>query len=197
MATPPPPLAAAIQQASNTYGVPVPVLNRVWSVESGNSYPNNFVNSSGYGGLFGTKLWNAPVQSQANYAASILAAGYSKYGNWEDALSYYRTGKPGQGYPQGSSGPVNNNAGASSSSPSSSSGSSSNPFDITGAINNFTNTVGNIPNTILQDFKPALINVGLGTLAIWLIVGGMLIIGFAALNKTTEQPAVQTALGRG
>lgn len=96
---PPPALQAAITSASNKYGVPPDLLVGIWREESGSTYPNPAVNSSGYGGLFGTKNWNASTQDQANQAASILATGLSKYGgSVSAALSYYNSGKPTGGY---------------------------------------------------------------------------------------------------
>lgn len=96
----PPDLAAAIQNASAQYGVPVDILTGVWMIEAGGAYPNAYVNSSGYGGLFGTTDWNGPVQEQANYAASILSGWYRKLGSWPAALSKYSGGAyssvPGQ-----------------------------------------------------------------------------------------------------
>ena len=95
----PAPLATAITNASQTYGVPADLLAGIWRIESGSHYPNNYVNASGYGGLFGTKHWNTSTQDQANTAASILATGLADYGgNVSEALSYYNTGKPTGGY---------------------------------------------------------------------------------------------------
>lgn len=90
--SPPPELATAIQNASAQYGVPPDILSGVWSIEAGNAFPNPYVNSSGYGGLFGTHDWNGPTQEQANYAASILHNLAAQYGNWTDALSHYSGG---------------------------------------------------------------------------------------------------------
>lgn len=80
LSSPPPQLAAAIQNASTTYGVPADVLTGIWRVESGSSFPNPYVNSSGYGGLFGTTDWNGSPQSQANLAAQILAQQIQQHG---------------------------------------------------------------------------------------------------------------------
>ena len=85
-------LEAAIQSASLTFGVPQDTLRGVWVKESGATFPNPAVNSLGYGGLFGTKLWNASTVDQANYAASILAHLHSVYGDWRTALYHYSGG---------------------------------------------------------------------------------------------------------
>lgn len=93
LAQPPAPLATAIQNASRKYGVPPDILTGIWRVESGSSYPNPFVNSEGYGGLFGTTNWNASTQQQANLSASILAGLLrSNNGNVSAALSQYSGG---------------------------------------------------------------------------------------------------------
>jgi hypothetical protein len=100
-AQPPAPLAAAIQKASQAEGVPADVLTGIWRIESGSTYPNPFVNSSGYGGLFGTSNWNASTQDQANTAAKILADNIRSHGgSISDALYAYSghgyTSVPGQ-----------------------------------------------------------------------------------------------------
>lgn len=93
LAQPPAPLATAIQNASRKYGVPPDILTGIWRAESGSSYPNPFVNSEGYGGLFGTTNWNASTQAQANLSASILAGLLrSNNGNISAALSQYSGG---------------------------------------------------------------------------------------------------------
>jgi len=66
-------LASAIGSAAKSYGVDPAVLTGIWRRESGSTFPNPYKNSLGYGGLFGTKMWNAPTQQQANFAASTLA----------------------------------------------------------------------------------------------------------------------------
>ena len=100
VATPPTALETAIRAASAKYGgVPVDLLEGIWREESGGAYPNPAVNSSGYGGLFGTRNWNASTQAQANTAASILATGLTKSGgNIGEALSYYNSGNLQGGY---------------------------------------------------------------------------------------------------
>lgn len=91
----PPDLAAAIQNAAKQYGVSPSVLAGIWRIESGSTYPNPAVNSSGYGGLFGTRNWNASTQAQANTAAQILAKLLrEKNGNQAAALLAYS----GNGY---------------------------------------------------------------------------------------------------
>ena len=113
----PAPLATAIANASATYGVPEDILVGIWKIESGGSYPNPYVNSSGYGGLFGTSNWNDTTQNQANTAASILATQYQENGgDLGAALLAYSGGAANGGYssvPGQTSttlGPVNPNA---------------------------------------------------------------------------------------
>lgn len=97
---PPADLTSAIDSASKTYGVPADVLLGIWRIESGSTYPNPYVNSSGYGGLFGTTDWNGSTQDQANLAASILAKQIKDTGSLSSALSNYSgggyTSVPGQ-----------------------------------------------------------------------------------------------------
>lgn len=97
---PPQDLADAIASASQRYGVPADVLTGIWRVESGSSYPNPYVNSIGYGGLFGTKLWAGSTQAQADLSASILAKLIKQTGSLPAALSKYSgggyTSVPGQ-----------------------------------------------------------------------------------------------------
>ena len=89
----PAPLWEAIVQASGQYHVPADLLVGIWRVESGSHYPNPYVNSSGYGGLFGTHNWSGSTQSQANEAASILANLLQRSGgNVSQALSSYSGG---------------------------------------------------------------------------------------------------------
>lgn len=97
----PAPLEAAIRTSASKNDVPKDLLEGIWRVESGSSYPNPYVNSSGYGGLFGTALWNGPTQAQANLAGSILANLLrKKNGDISSALSAYSgggyTSVPGQ-----------------------------------------------------------------------------------------------------
>lgn len=101
LSQPPPPLAQAIQNASKTFNVPPDILTGIWRVESASTYPNPAVNSSGYGGLFGTTNWNASTQDQANLAAYILSQSLKNAnGNIAQALSTYSgggyTSVPGQ-----------------------------------------------------------------------------------------------------
>lgn len=96
---PPPALAGVIEQVSKQYGIPADLLAGIWRQESGGRYPNPYVNDSGYGGLFGTRNWNASTLEQAQTAASVLAAGLQKSGgNIAEALSYYNSGKLQGGY---------------------------------------------------------------------------------------------------
>lgn len=98
-AVPPPALLSAIDQAAREFSVPVDLLVGIWRTESGSTYPNPAVNSSGYGGLFGTRDPFGTTQAQANLAASILANGLRQSGgNVAGALSYYNSGKTSGGY---------------------------------------------------------------------------------------------------
>lgn len=83
-----------IVKAATKHGVTPQVLAGIWRVESGSTYPNAAVNSSGYGGLFGTTKWNASTAEQADYAASILRNLIAQKGNLHDALLAYS----GNGY---------------------------------------------------------------------------------------------------
>ena len=94
----PAPLWRAIVKAGNKYDVPPSILASIWRGESGSTYPNPYKNSLGYGGLFGTKLWNGSTQAQANYAASIFHnALVTTHGNILEANGIYATGKPTPG----------------------------------------------------------------------------------------------------
>ena len=89
----PPELGQAIAHAAARYGVPASTLAGIWRIESGSTYPNPAVNSSGYGGLFGTTKWNAPTQEQANYAAQTLRHLLDTHGgNMAAALHAYSGG---------------------------------------------------------------------------------------------------------
>lgn len=96
-------LEQAIQRASATYGVPHDLLEGIWRVESGSTYPNPAVNSLGYGGLFGTHDAFGPTQEQANLSASILASDIRMAGgSIAGGLSFYSGGggsvPPSRGY---------------------------------------------------------------------------------------------------
>lgn len=92
-------LLRAILVAAHKYHVPPDLLAGIWREESGSTYPNPAVNSSGYGGLFGTHDYNGTTQAQADLAASILRAGLIKsHGNIPEALSYYNSGRLQGGY---------------------------------------------------------------------------------------------------
>lgn len=96
---PPAPLQKVIAQGAQDYDVPTDLLTGIWHRESGSHYPNDYGNSSGYGGLFGTSNWNASDQAQADEAASVLAAGLRASGGVvSEALSYYNTGRLQGGY---------------------------------------------------------------------------------------------------
>lgn len=88
----------AIVSAGGRVNVPPLILAAVWRGESGSSFPNPFVNSEGYGGLFGTKLWNGSTIAQANYAADIFHnALVQTRGNILEANGIYATGRPTPG----------------------------------------------------------------------------------------------------
>lgn len=190
---PPTELSNAIQSSSQKYGVPVDILTGVWIKESGASFPNNYVNSSGYGGLFGTTNWNGSTQSQTDYAASILAHLHSQYGNWTTALYHYSgggyTSVPGQTTSGGSLTGVTGKGAVSPTQPASGKGASGPQIP---GVSDIANAIGNIGTTIQNDLPNIGISVGLGVLGVWLIIGGIIIIGFSALNKVADQPAVKT-----
>jgi hypothetical protein len=94
----PSPVIQIVEVASATYKVPSDILYAIWVKESGGNYPNVAVNSAGYGGLFGTKLWNGPPQDQANLAASILAYLRGAFGSWDAAIHEYSSGTTTGGY---------------------------------------------------------------------------------------------------
>jgi hypothetical protein len=99
--TVPAPLEAAIKISAFKYNVPPDLLEGIWRIESGSHFPNPYVNSSGYGGLFGTTDWNGSTQSQADLAASILGKQLKIHnGDIAAALSSYSgggyTSVPGQ-----------------------------------------------------------------------------------------------------
>lgn len=93
----PPALATAINTASAKYGVDPNLMAAIWVRESGSTFPNPAVNSSGYGGLFGTKNWNASTQAQANAAAKILSERIAAHGGdisaalWDYSGHGYKT----------------------------------------------------------------------------------------------------------
>ena len=93
LSSPPAELQVAIANASRQDHVPPDLLTGIWRVESGSSFPNPYVNSLGYGGLFGTKDAYGPTQEQANLAASILRNQLVvHHGNIAEALSSYSGG---------------------------------------------------------------------------------------------------------
>lgn len=97
--SPPPELAAAIASSAARFNVPADLLAGIWQREAGGAFPNPFVNSAGYGGLFGTRNGLASTQAQADEAASVLAAGLqASGGDVAQALSYYNSGKLQGGY---------------------------------------------------------------------------------------------------
>lgn len=98
-----------LQTASNTYGVPLNILDAVADHESGGNpnaiSPTNPNGSTDYGLLqisspnFPSLGVNATTildpQTNANAGASILAQDYNLTGSWASALSMYNTGSPG------------------------------------------------------------------------------------------------------
>ena len=99
LATPPASVQTALQNASNQYGVPLPLLESVAQTES--SYNPSAVSSAGAQGLmqimpandasFGvTNPFDA--QQSANAGAAYLAQLYAQYGNWNTALIAYNQG---------------------------------------------------------------------------------------------------------
>jgi hypothetical protein len=95
----PAPLKQAIAESSKDYGIPADLLFGIWLREAGGEYPNPYVNSSGYGGLFGTEDWQGSTLSQALLAGGILEKGFEESGgNVAEALSYYNSGQLTGGY---------------------------------------------------------------------------------------------------
>lgn len=92
-AKPPPELVAAIQKAVKGTGISVGTMVGIWRIESASTYPNPAKNGLGYGGLFGTTLWDGSTQAQADLAVSILNHWYVYYGgDMAKALSKYSGG---------------------------------------------------------------------------------------------------------
>lgn len=196
MNTPPPELQTAIHNASQTYGVPENILIAVWQKEAGGQFPNPYVNSSGYGGLFGTKDWNDTTQNQANEAAATLSYWYGVTGSWSGALTKYggsqsyansvlNLANPNGPNPSGRTGdPIPNSSG----------GGFPGIGDIGGAISSLTSTIGNIPATIAQDTQHLAIGAGFGILAILLIVSGIFIIIFTTETGRAAASSVPKAV---
>lgn len=184
--TPPPELSNAIQSSSAKFGVPVDILTGVWRRESGSSFPNNFVNASGYGGLFGTTNWNGSTQSQSDYAASILAHLKSQYGNWSTALYHYSGGAytsvPGQTTSGGAGPSIPIISGVAKAGQAAGSA-----LDIPSAINNFSSAITNLPNTIIQDFKGTAINSAFIIIAIGLFFLGGYVLSKPYIDKKKQQ----------
>ena len=89
----PPELGHAIDSAAAKFHVPAKTLAGIWAIESGRTFPNPAVNSSGYGGLFGTTQWKASTQHQADYAALTLRHLLDTHGgNMAAALHAYSGG---------------------------------------------------------------------------------------------------------
>lgn len=102
--TPYPDLDSAIVSAGGQYGIDPSVLAGIWRIESGSTYPNPYVNSIGYGGLFGIGQAQAEANGfslydpsttmqQAQIAAADLAhLVQANGGNLSAALSQYSGG---------------------------------------------------------------------------------------------------------
>lgn len=99
LATPPANVQTALQNASNQYGVPLPLLQSVAQTES--AYNPNAVSSAGAQGLMQIMPANDAsfgvtnpfdVQQSANAGAAYLAQLYKQYGDWNTALIAYNQG---------------------------------------------------------------------------------------------------------
>lgn len=99
LAMPPASVQTALQNASNQYGVPLPLLESVAQTES--SYNPNAVSSAGAQGLMQIMPANDAsfgvtnpfdVQQSANAGAAYLSQLYVKYGDWNTALIAYNQG---------------------------------------------------------------------------------------------------------
>lgn len=99
LTAPPAPILTVLQNAANSSGVPLPILESVAQQES--SYNPSAVSSAGAVGLmqimpanfasFGVTNPTDPQQS-ANAGANYLAQLYQQYGNWNQALVAYNQG---------------------------------------------------------------------------------------------------------
>lgn len=99
LTTPPASVQTALQNASNQYGVPFPLLQSVAQSES--AYNPNAVSSAGAQGLMQIMPANDAslgvtnpfdVQQSANAGAAYLAQLYKQYGDWNTALIAYNQG---------------------------------------------------------------------------------------------------------
>jgi hypothetical protein len=189
--TVPPELQTAINNASKTYGVPVDILVGVWRKESGSSFPNNFVNSSGYGGLFGTTHWNTSTQDQANFAAQTLAYWYKIYGNWASALYKYSGGAYTTVPGQTTNGGTNKVSAGGGPAPT-----GQNPplpnLDVGGAIKSVGDQIAAIPSLLAKDTQHFAIGAGIGLLGVILVISGVLILAFTFKGRA-EQSVQQGA----
>lgn len=98
-ATPSPAVQTALQNASSTYGVPLPLLTSVARSES--AYNPTAVSKAGAQGLMQLMPATAASlgvtnpfdpQQSANGGAQYLAQLYSQYGDWNTALIAYNEG---------------------------------------------------------------------------------------------------------
>lgn len=213
----PPALLTAINNASKKYHVPPDLLAGIWRIESGGTYPNPAVNSSGYGGLFGTRLPYGSTQAQADLAASILANGLkAAKGNISEALSYYNSGRltggythvPGQvssgvvpGYGGNPSGKQTSFLGEATGVGTAVLGAATNPAGaITGLIGSGASAVGNATGIHPEAWVNEAISKGLDALA---IVGGgfVFVFGFvlvaADIGLSTKAGKVAAAVPAG
>ena len=99
LTTPPASVQTALQNASNQYGVPLPLLQSVAQTES--AYNPNAVSSAGAQGLMQIMPANDAsfgltnpfdVQQNANAGAAYLAQLHTQYGDWNTALIAYNQG---------------------------------------------------------------------------------------------------------
>lgn len=108
-------LRQATQAAESAYHLPANILLGIWAIESGRTYPNPAVNSSGYGGLFGLHqgqngidLLNPNTTTQQAMAAGAILSNLISVngGNLNSALLAYSGGGYGLSTIQGIIGQV-------------------------------------------------------------------------------------------
>lgn len=101
-----------MEEAAEAEGIPANIALTLWGHESGGFNPNAKANAgkgrTAYGlGQIVDKFWDGEAQEtygkrvkdltpeeNSRLAAKILNAGFKKYGNWKDALSFYHSGRP-------------------------------------------------------------------------------------------------------